>query len=152
MNYTLIIVILLLILNFIHGYRKGMANEISNLIALVVAFFVLSLFIMLFSSFQAGEAANTIYSIILLVILGIVYGLIKILLKSAKAISKLPFLHFIDKMLGALVGVIESVLIIWILFSLCVNRFFGPLSVFVIEDIKESTFLTMIYQYNFFIR
>lgn len=151
MNYTFIVVILIFVLNLIRGFRKGMAKEISNLIALFVSFCVLSLCIMLFSSFKAGETTNTFYSIVLLVVLGIVYGIIKILLKSAKAISKLPFLHFLDKLLGTVVGVLETIIITWIVFSLCVSRFFGPISVLIIEDIKESTFLTALYQYNFFV-
>lgn len=152
MNYTLIFVVLLIILNIIGASRRGMAKEISNLLALMVAFFVFSLFIMLFSSFQAGETTNTLYSIILLVILGIVYGLVKVFLKSAKAVSHLPIIHLIDHILGAVVGGLESILIVWIVFSLCHYYYFGPISTIINEDIKQNVFLNTLYQYNFFIR
>ena len=152
MNYTLIIVILLILLKLIGGYRKGMAREISNFIALMVAFIMLSLFIMLFSSFQAGETTNVIYSVVLLVLLGLVYGVVKIFLKSAKAVSHLPVLHLFDKLIGGVVGVLEAILIIWIIFLLCSSNYFGPITTIINEDIQESSFLKTLYMYNYFIK
>ena len=149
MNLTLIFVILVFLCNLIKGCRKGAAKEISTLIALIVTFFVLCLMIMLFTSFKAGEMTNTFYTIILLIILGLVYGVIKMVLKSVKAISELPFLRFFDKVLGMVIGILETVVFVWILFSLCAANFFGPVSMLVMNDIQNSTILTTIYEYNF---
>ncbi len=152
MNYTLIVVILIIILKMIGAFRRGMAKEISNLIALIVVLFVISICIMLFSSFKAGETVNTFYSVILLVILGAVYGLVKFILKSAKSISHLPIIHFLDHILGAVVGVVESVLIVWIILFICQHYYFGPITTIINEDIKQSEILYMLNKYNFFIR
>ncbi len=151
MNITLIIIILLFLANFFGGLKRGMAKEISNFIALIVTFLSLALFVMLFSSFQAGEGVNTIYTIILLVILGAVYGAVRFLLKSARAICKLPVIHLIDTLLGAVTGILESIVTTWIFFTLCYFRVLGPLSRIVMMDIEDSVILTYLYHYNFFL-
>lgn len=151
MNLTLIVVVLLTIYMMIRGYRKGFTKELSGLVALIASFFVLALAIMLFSSFSEGEVTNTVYSVILLVLFGAVYGVIKLLLRSAKAITTLPFLHFLDQLLGVAAGLGKSVLIVWILFLLCANNYLGTITEYVRADIAGSTILKLLYQYNFFV-
>ncbi|MBS7302628.1 MAG: CvpA family protein [Lachnospiraceae bacterium] len=151
MNLTLIVVLLLTIYMMIKGYRKGFTKELSGLVALIAAFFVLALAIMLFSSFSQGEVTNTVYSVILLVLSGAVYGVIKLLLRSAKAITTLPFLHFLDQLLGVAAGFGKSVLIVWILFLLCANNYLGTITEYIRADIAGSAILKLLYQYNFFI-
>lgn len=151
MNLTLIIVILFTAYMIGRGYRKGMTKEISGLIALVVAFVVMALVIMLTSSYQLGEVTNTVYSVILLALLGIVYGVVRLVLNSIKLISKLPVLHFLDKFLGLVVGLGKAILFIWIFFLFCENNYLGTITEYVRTDIANSTILTLLYQYNFFI-
>lgn len=151
MNLTLIVVVLLTIYMMIRGYRKGFTKELSGLVALIASFFVLALAIMLFSSFSEGEVTNTVYSVILLVLFGAVYGVIKLLLRSAKAITTLPFLHFLDQLLGVAAGLGKSILIVWILFLLCANNYLGTITEYVRADIAGSTILKLLYQYNFFV-
>lgn len=151
MNITLILVIIIFILKIAGGYKRGMAKEVSGLVALAVTFLALSLVIMLFSSFEAGETTNTFYSIILLVFLGIVYGVVKLFLKSARAVSQLPILSFLDHVFGIVIGGLKAVLLIWILFMLCAGNYLGPVTTIMQMDIQESTFLKLIYSYNIFL-
>lgn len=151
LNLTLIIAVLLTIYMIARGYRKGMTKELSGLIALAAAFIVLALVIMLTSSYQLGEVTNTVYSVVFLVLFGIVYGVVRLVLNSIKLISKLPVLHFIDKLLGMVVGLGKAVLFIWIFFLFCENGYLGTITEYVRTDIANSTILTLLYQYNFFI-
>ncbi|MDD6202490.1 MAG: CvpA family protein [Lachnospiraceae bacterium] len=151
MNITLLVVILLIIIEIVRGYQKGMAKELLGLIALGTVFFVLAILIMLFSSFEAGETTNVLYSFILLVVLGIVYGIIKFILKSVKAVSHLPVFHFMNCLLGSVIGVAKAVLIIWIVFLLCARGYLGPLTGTIQEDIMSNTFLKILYQGNIFV-
>lgn len=151
-NITLIVVILLAVYLMCRGYQKGFTKEISGLVALAAAFVVLALMYMMFSSFRAGETVNVMYSIIFLVIFGLVHGIVKFFLNSAKALSHLPIVHFLDKVLGVVAGALKALLIIWLFFMFCMEYNMGELTEYVRADIAESTILKLIYQFNFFIK
>jgi len=149
-NITLIVVILLAVYLMSRGYRKGLTKEISGLVALAVAFFVLALVYMLYSSFQAGEVTNVVYSVIFLILSGAVYGVVKFFLNSAKMLSHLPVVHFLDKVLGIAAGAIKTILIVWLFFMFCLENNVGALTEYVRADVANSTILKLICQYNFF--
>lgn len=151
LNLTFICIILLTLFMIVRGYKKGMTKEISGLVALLAGLVVLALTIMLSSSFSAGEMTNTVYTVILFVVFGIAYGMVKFVLRSAKIVSKLPILHFLDAVMGSVVGICKSVVIVWIVFLLCENNLLGTITEQVQSDIARSAILTMLYEYNLFI-
>lgn len=152
LNVTLLAVVILMVWMMIRGFKKGMAKELSGLVALFAAFVVLALGIMLVASFSEGEMTNTLYSVILLVLFGIAYGIVKFILRSAKAVSSLPIIHFVDSVLGIGVGFCKAVLFIWIFFMLCAGNYLGTISSRVQQDIAENTFLKLLYEFNFFVK
>lgn len=152
LNVTLLAVVILMVWMMIRGFKKGMAKELSGLVALFAAFVVLALGIMLVASFSEGEMTNTLYSVILLVVFGLAYGIVKFILRSAKAVSSLPIIHFVDSVLGIGVGFCKAVLFIWIIFMLCAGNYLGTISSRVQQDIAENTFLKLLYEFNFFVK
>ena len=151
MNFTLIIVALIIILAAVHGFKKGMTEEVSGLISWAVTLFVMSLVIMLYTSFRANESKNTIFTIIILVVVAIVYSVIKIFLKPIKLAAKLPFLKLLDRMLGFAIGIAEGVLIIWLMYVLNEGGIFGEFGERIIADTARSQILSLIYEYNYLI-
>ena len=151
MNWTLIIVLLVMLCMVTAGYKKGFTKQLSGLVALTAAFVMLSLGIMLVSSFQNREITNTVYSVILLAVFGLVYGIVKFLLRSIKLISNLPVLNFCDHVLGIVAGLAKGILIVWIFFLLCEHNYLGELTEYVRSDISKSTILKLLYQFNFFV-
>ena len=151
-NVTLLVSIVIVIATMMGGYKHGMVKEITGVVALGAGLLVIALGIMLFSSFSRGEVTNTVYTVILLVLFGVVYGIVKFLLRSAKAVSRLPILNFLNSVLGAGVGFCKGILVLWILFLLCYHVPMGEVNSYVQADIAENTILKLIYQYNFFAR
>ena len=151
-NFTLLCVIGLTLFLIVLDYKKGLTREISGLVALFAGLFVLAIAIMLFTSLSAGEITNTVYSVILLVLFGAAFGIVKFLLRSAKAVSNLPILHFLDCVMGSVIGVLKSLVIVWIVFLLCEHNLLGEATEYIRSDITENTFLKLLYEYNFFIR
>ena len=151
LNVTLLAVVILMVWMMIRGFKKGMAKELSGLVALFAAFVVLALGIMLVASFSEGEMTNTLYSVILLVVFGLAYGIVKFILRSAKAVSSLPIIHFVDSVLGIGVGLCKAILVIWIFFMLCAGNYLGTISNYVQQDIAGNTFLKLLYEFNFFV-
>jgi len=151
-NITLIIVGIVALLELVKGYKRGMVKEIASSIALVVTVFVLALLLMLFSSFQDGEARNTIYSIILLVVIGLVYGIVSLIMKSAKALTKLPVINIANSLLGAVLGLVKTVLILWIVFLLYSEGYLEAIEQTIQSDIETSSILTWLYEKNIFLQ
>jgi len=152
MNVTLLAVVILVVWMMIRGFKKGMAKELSGLVALFAACVVLALGLMLVASFTEGEMTNTLYSVILLVVFGLAYGIVKFILRSARAVSSLPIIKFFDSVLGIGVGLVKTLLIVWIVFMLGANGYLGPVSTRIIQDIEGNTFLKLLFEFNFFMK
>lgn len=152
MNITLIIVLLIVIISSVHGFKKGITKELSSLISWVVTLFVMSLVIMLYTSFNNSETKNTIFTVIILAVVGIIYSVVRFVLKPAKFIAKLPLFHFLDQLLGLVIGVAEGFLIVWLLYVLNESGIFGVVGEMIRTDTARSEILSLIYEYNYLIK
>lgn len=122
MNFTSIIILIVLLGMAVRGWKMGMTKQISGIAALAAAFVMLALGIMLVTSFQNKEVTNTVYSVIFLVVLGLVYGIVKFLLRSIKLVANLPILHFFDRVLGVAAGLFQGILLVRIFFLFLENK------------------------------
>lgn len=152
MNFTLIIVLLILILAAVHGYKKGITKELSGLISWAATLFIMALVIMLYTSFQNDEERNIIFTVILLIIVAVIYSVVRFVLKPVKFIAKLPLFHFLDQILGLVTGIGEGILIVWLLYVLNESGTLGQFGDLIRTDTARSEILTFIYEYNYLIK
>lgn len=152
MNFTLIIVFLIIILAAVHGFKKGITKEISGLISWAVTLFVMSLVIMLYTSFNANEGENTVFTIIILAAVVIIYSIIRLFLKPIKLMAKLPLFRFLDQLLGFVIGIAEGFLIVWLMYVLNESGIFGQFGEMITSDTARSEILSLIYEYNYLIK
>lgn len=78
----------------------------------------------------------------------IVRIIILIIMKMVDAVSKMPALEKVNKNVGVVVGLVQSLLIIWVMFSIiviCANTGFGRAAV---ACVKENPFLEFLYDNN----
>ena len=147
-NITFLSVIVLLIAGIVVGYKVGFVSGISHLVALIVTLIAIAIISMVAVSFKSGETRNTIYSLILLVVLGTLYGFIKKVFKSAKAISNLPVIKFVDNVLGIATGIVWVILFIQGIFVLAHAGLLGFLSEYIMSNIANNALLTIMTLYN----
>lgn len=107
--------ILIVLLRTRKGYRKGLVGELSTMLSLVVAVVCLFLFMLLYTSFQVGTWGTTVTSIVMLIVFGVGYKIGKIMLAPLKGLKAVSFLNFIDKLLGAVLGFAEGILLVYVL-------------------------------------
>jgi len=150
-NITLIIGIIMILLGARIGYAIGITKGISHLIALIVTVLTLMLILMLTASLRAGQSRNTVITLIILVILGSVYGVVKFLLKSARKVSELPLLHQLDKLAGALGGILWFFIIYMVMTAMSYRGLFGSFGTMVVADVEKSVLLTFINKFNILI-
>ena len=151
MNFTLIIVTLIIILTAVHGFKKGMTKEVSGLISWTVTLFVMSLIIMLYTSFHANESKNAVFTIIILAAVVIVYFIIKMFLKPMKLVAKLPVFKLLDQVLGGFIGIVEGFMIVWLMYVLNEGGILGEFGEMITADTARSQILSLIYEYNYLI-
>ena len=63
-------------------------------------------------------------------------------------ISKLPVIHWVNKVFGAVFGVLEVILILQIVYVFIMYFGLGMIGQQILEYTRESVVLTKIYQYN----
>lgn len=109
---ALIIIALIFIWRITTGFRKGMVQEIISLIAMVVAGVCIFLIMGAVGNYLNHEIGKMVQVVVVLFAVCLVYRLVHVLFTSLELISKLPIIKGLDKLLGALIGCVEAVLIV----------------------------------------
>lgn len=149
MNLMFIIVAIFLLCKMVDGYKKGMVKEIISFVSLIILCIVLALIANGVSSYFDGQFAKLIVVLFLLIALGVVHHLLGVLFFSAKLISKLPIVHWLDKVLGIVVGVLETVLILWTIYTFIMLLDLGAIGQQILIYTEESEILLWLYQHNY---
>lgn len=149
MNLLFVIVLIVMFFNIVSGYKKGMVREIISLISLIVMCVVVALIGNGLNSYFDGEIANVIIAVLLLCLIGIVHHLLGVVFFSAKVISKLPIVSWIDKLLGMLFGIVETILILWTIYAFIMMLDMGMIGQQILVYTRENQILTWLYENNY---
>ena len=149
LNLLLIITAVILLFMVVDGYKKGMVRSLISLISLLITCVVLFLLGNALSSYFDGRFFNVIITLLLLAAIGLVHHLLNVVFFSAKVISKLPIVHSLDKLLGIVVGILETVLIVWTIYAFNIFRDLGTLGQVIVDYTRDSKILTCLYENNY---
>ena len=119
--FALIIIVLIFIWRVAIGFRKGLVQEVISLIAMAVAGVCVVLILGAIGSYLNQEIGKVIQMVLVLFAVCLVYRLVHVLFTSLELVSKLPIIKGLDKLLGAVVGCAEAVLIVGLLVYLLKN-------------------------------
>ena len=148
-NLLQIIMVVVLVCMVMDGYKKGMVRSLISLISLLITCVVLFLVGNALSSYFDGRFFNLILTLLLLGAIGVVHHLLSVVFFSAKMISKLPIVHGLDKLLGIVAGILETVLIVWTIYSFNIFRDLGTLGQVIVDYTRDSKILTCLYENNY---
>ena len=149
MNWLLIIVALVLVWRIAEGIERGMVKEIISFISLVVLCLVVALIGTAVSKYLDKDIVSVIVAFVLLLIVCIVHRLLGIVFFSAKLIAKLPVIKKLDKILGAVFGVLETLVLLWTLFSMIMAFGMGMFGQQILQYVEDSKILSFIFKYNY---
>ena len=149
MNLLFVIVLIVMFFNIVSGYKKGMVREIISLISLIVMCVVVALIGNGLNSYFDGEIANVIIAVLLICLVGIVHHLLGVVFFSAKVISRLPVVSWIDKLLGMLFGIVETILILWTIYAFIMMLDMGMIGQQILVYTRENQILTWLYENNY---
>lgn len=148
-NFLLVVVLILALYKLMDGYKKGMVKEIISLVSMAVLCAVAALIAEVVGSYNDGRIFQALVAGVLLVLLVIAHQLLKAVFFSAKLVSKLPVIHFVNKLLGAVFGVFEVVLLLWTVYTLTMMLELGAIEQIIVSYTQESSVLTWIYEHNY---
>lgn len=148
-NVLLIIVLAAALFKVVDGYKKGMVKEIISLVSLAVLCTVVALIAGGISSYQDGKFVHVAVAFVLLVILGIAHHLLSLVFFSVKMVSKLPVVHFLDKLLGVVFGVFEVALLLWTVYTFAMMMDMGSIGEMILSHTEENRILTWFYSHNY---
>lgn len=149
MNFLLILFLALMIIKMADGYKKGMVREIISLVSLIVVSAVVVLLAAGITSYTKGEMVNVIIAFAMLAVISIVHHLLGLVFFSAKVIAKLPVVHWLDKLLGIAAGILETVLLLWTLYTFSMLMDMGMIGEMIMEYTRDSRMLVWLYEHNY---
>lgn len=149
LNLLLIIVLVVMICGMVDGYKKGMVRSLITFISLIITCVVVVLLGNALNNYFDGNIINVIILVFMLCLIGIVRHLLGVVFFSAKVISKLPIVHWLDKLLGIVVGILETVLILWTIYTTIMFMDLGIVGQQILDLTQESQFLSWLYQNNY---
>ena len=148
MKIMLILAVIGVLFKIADGYKKGMVKEIVSLVTLIIMGIMIVLISKGLHSYMEKEVVGVIIAVVLMALLGVVHHLLNVVFFSAKMISKLPVIHWVNKVFGAVFGVLEVILILQIVYVFIMYFGLGMIGQQILEYTRESVVLTKIYQYN----
>lgn len=148
-NFLLLIVLGVALIKLIDGYKKGIIKEIISLVSLFVLCAVVALVAGGISCYQDKKILHVVVAFLLLGVLGVVHHLLGVVFFSAKMISKLPVVHFADKLLGAVFGVLEVLLVLWTIDTLVAMMDLGAFKTMYLSYTSDSELLTWFFEHNY---
>lgn len=102
-----------------------------------------------FHEYVGAYLANMIINAIAyLIAFVIIWTLIKAVLLALDVVTMLPVLHGINKLAGGILGLVQAIVLTWIIFLLGAILCNGQLGQQFMELIHENQFLTFLYNYN----
>lgn len=148
MNIMLVIMVVCVLFKIADGYKKGMVKEVISLVTLTVIGIMVVLISKGLHSYMEKEIVGVIIAVVLLALLGIVHHILGVVLFSAKMIAKLPVVHWANKVLGAVFGALEVILLLQIVYVFIMYFGLGMIGQQILEYTKESAVLEKVFQYN----
>lgn len=149
MNWLVILAILILTWRIAEGVKKGMVKEIISFVSLIVLSLAVALLGMALSKYFQKDMISMAVAIILLLLLGIVHSLLGLVFFPAKLIAKLPLVRSLNKVLGAVIGILETILIIWTAYCILYTFETDVIWEQILEYVAGSRVLTFLYEHNY---
>lgn len=148
MNIVLVVAGILLLIKVMYGYSRGMVKELISLVTLALMCVVVVILMALLHFVEASETAGIIIVVILLLLLGIAHHFLRLIFFSAKMVTKLPVISLGDKLLGMVVGAVETLFLVWTVYTFVLYFDLGKIEDTINEGTRESEILTKVSDLN----
>ena len=116
--YTLLIIVLCLALavwRIKNGYRKGFVKEVSATVSIIIAVFAGYFIKRGITAFFEKRIGTVVSTVLIISIIIFIQKIVKFIFNTIKLFTGLPIIKGVDKLLGIVAGIMETVFILEIL-------------------------------------
>lgn len=146
-NILFIIVIIILISGIVFGWKRGLIESTIRIISYIIGTLVFVIIAKGIGNFIQGSYTYVIMAFILLAAIEAIHKFIRFLFNALKLVRAIPIGKLVDKLAGAVLGAIEGVFVVWLLFFILGNIYTGNFT-WLQEQIEDNQFLTILYYYH----
>ena len=150
-NILFIIVIAILGIGVIWGWKRGFLESVIRIISCILGILVLIVVAKGIGSFIQKSYVQVVMAFALLAAIRLIHKIMRFLTDSFKLVRAIPIGKLADKFAGAALGLAESVMIVWLGFLLLGVFDTLGLNAWVLEQVEQSRFLTIMYHSNYLI-
>ena len=150
-NILFIIVIAILGIGVIWGWKRGFLESVIRIISCILGILVVVVVAKGIGSFMQKRYMQVIMALALLVLIQVIHKVVRFLTETFKLVRAIPVGKLADKLAGAVLGLAESVFVIWLVFLLVGVFDVMDLNKWVTAQVEQSRFLTLIYYSNYLI-
>lgn len=151
MNILFIIVVSILAIGAVWGWKRGLLESVIRIISCILGILVLIVVAKGVGNFIQKSYVKVIMALILLLAIRMIHRAVKFLADTFKLVRAIPIGKLADKLAGTILGLAEAVIIIWIMFLIVGVFDIMGLKSWMMVQVSESSFLTMLYYSNYLI-
>jgi len=150
-NILFVIVVLILAAGAALGWKRGLLESVVRIVSCILGILVVIVIAKGIGSFSQKRYVQVIMALLLLVLIQVIHKIVKFLADTFRLVRAIPVGRLADKLAGALLGLAESVLVIWSLLLLIGVTDLLGLNDWIKEQVGQSRFLMLIYYNNYMI-
>lgn len=148
-NTLFVILLICAIVKMKYGFDEGLSKGLYRLVVTIVSLIVIFEIVIGIKGALEHQTIMTVRAVISLLIILVVYKIVNLPLTSLKLLSKTPGIHMIDKILGAVLGILECVLIVWIAFLATDYVKYEPIYQWIMEQTNTNHVISLLYNKNY---
>lgn len=150
-NILFIIVVIVFGAGTIWGWKRGLLESVIRIVSCILGILVLVVVVKGVGSFLQKSYVKVILALLLLLAIRIIYRLMRFLTDTFRLVRAIPVGKLADKLAGAVLGLIEAIFAVWLCFLLIGVFDIMNLNAWVLQQVEQSRFLTMLYDLNYLI-
>lgn len=151
-NLLFIIVLMIFIAGSVWGWKRGLLWSVIRIISYVLGILVVIILAKGVGNFIQGSYVNVLMALILLLSIRIIDRIATFLIDTFKLVRAMPVGRLADKIAGAVLGLGEAVLVVWILFLLLISLDIMNLNAWMHQQVSENLILTILYNSNYLVK
>lgn len=150
-NIVLVVVVLILAAGAVWGWKRGLLESVLRIISCILGILVIVILAKGVGSFVQKSYIKVIMALLLLLAIRMIYRLVKLLTDTLGLVQAIPVGKLVDKLAGTVLGLAEAIFVIWLIFLLVGVFDIMGLKAWVLEQVGQNKFLTIIYYSNYLI-
>ena len=143
-----IVFIIFMIIRMVIAFKRNFLNEIWGLLALFISSIVVLLITFGFRAHFTEKSLIAWSGVVLVILMLVIYKLLETLFTSFKFMAKFSDVSKADRVLGPIIAILETVVLIWGVYSIVLVMDAGVLYEIMISSAKHNFVMKFLYEYN----